>query len=64
MSAPVPLHTFDWRAFAKRVVMAAIKSERANPSECKARIMIAREHGHIDDDEAEEMIVLWGLEGA
>ena len=35
-----------------------------DPSEKKARILIAREHGHLSDYEAEEWIALAGLEAA
>ena len=42
------------------VVLSMIASER-DPVERKARVMIAREHGHLSDDEAEDLIVLGGL---
>lgn len=35
-----------------------------DPAERKARVMIALEHGHITAAEAEEYIVLQGLEAA
>lgn len=35
-----------------------------DPTEKKQRILIARDHGHLSDDEAEEWIVLAGLEAA
>ena len=46
------------------IVLRHIMTERDDPSEMKARVMIAREHGHLDDEGAEDMIVLWGLENA
>jgi hypothetical protein len=45
------------------LVLALIERE-TDPAEKKARIMIAREHGHLTDQEAEEWIVLAGLEAA
>jgi hypothetical protein len=35
-----------------------------DPAEKKARILIAREHGHLTDEEAEDWIVACGLEAA
>jgi hypothetical protein len=60
MSAPLPLPAYDWRSFGRRIVLAAIKGQR-DPSIRKEWIMIAREHGHISDEETEDMIVLGGL---
>lgn len=45
------------------IILALIERER-DPSEQKARILIAREHGHLTDHEAEEWIVLAGLQAA
>lgn len=36
----------------------------ADPAEKKARIMIALEHGHITEEEAEDWIAACGLEAA
>jgi hypothetical protein len=55
---------FDLRAFTKRLVEAAIVSAQDDPSEMKARICIAYEHGHLTAEEAEVWIVLQGLEKA
>lgn len=55
---------FDLRAFAKRIVEAGIVGAKGEPSEMKARIMIAYEHGHLTAEEAEVWIVLQGLEAA
>ena len=46
------------------IVMALILAERDDPAEMKARIMIAREHGHIDDAMCEDLIALHQLEAA
>lgn len=35
-----------------------------DPAEKKARILIARDHGHLTDVEAEEWIAVAGLEAA
>lgn len=45
------------------IILGLIERER-DPSEKKARILIAREHGHLTDAEAEEWIALAGLEAA
>ena len=44
----------------RRIVLRMIDAE-TDPSERKARIMIARQHGHLSDEEAEDWIVLGGL---
>ena len=61
MSGPLPLATYDLAVFAKRIVVAGIKSARDDPSELKHRIMIARECGFLDDEETEFYIAAWGL---
>ena len=52
---------FDTRAFVKRVILAAIRGAGDDPSEMKHRIMVAREHGHLTDEETEFYIAAWGL---
>lgn len=47
----------------RRVVLRLIDKE-TDPTERKARIMIAYEHGHLTAEEAEEWIVLQGLQDA
>lgn len=42
------------------IVHTLIRAE-PDPAEKKARILIAREHGHLSDEDAEEWIVLAGL---
>ena len=56
--------TFPLGGFARELVITLIKSARNDPGEMKARIMIAYEHGHLSGAEAEDWIVLAGLEGA
>jgi len=51
----------DLRIFAKRLIERFIEIE-ADPSEKKHRIMIAYQHGHLTAEEAEDWIVLGGLE--
>lgn len=55
---------FDLRAFVKRMIEAGICAAKDDPSEMKARICIAYEHGHLTAEEAEVWIVLQGLESA
>ena len=55
--------TFDLRGFTRDLIVTLIHYER-DPAEKKARIMIAREHGHITDQEAEDWIFDYGLEAA
>ena len=50
-------------SIAKAFVLSMIEC-CADPAERKARIMIACQHGHITAEEAEEYIVLQGLEAA
>lgn len=45
------------------IILALIEREQ-DPAEKKARILIAREHGHLTNHEAEEWIALAGLEAA
>lgn len=45
------------------IVLRLIDAE-TDPAERKARIIIAYQHGHLSADEAEEWIVLQGLEAA
>jgi hypothetical protein len=47
-----------------RGLIFALIARETDPSEQKARILIAREHGHLTDQEAEDWIVLAGLEAA
>lgn len=62
--APEPTHTFDLTRWAKLFIEGLIRAAADDPSEMKARIMIAREHGHLTAEEAEDWIVLAGLENA
>lgn len=59
-----PTPSAFWAGFAQRIVMAAIKAHGISDSERKERIMLARECGFLDDEAAEDMIVLWGLVSA
>ena len=61
----LPGNTFDLRSFAKRIVIAGIKNaRRMDDAELKARVMIARECGFLDDEETEFYIGVWGLAAA
>jgi hypothetical protein len=51
---------FDWRAFARRVVIDEIDVE-PELSVRKERILHAHQHGHLTADEAEDWIVLGGM---
>ena len=56
-----PQNTFDWRAFADRIVWAGIRAARHDPEEMKHRLMIACEHGHIAAEEMDTLIPALGL---
>ena len=56
--------TFDLAAFAKRIVIAGVKNARADGTEMKQRIMLARQCGFLTDDETEEWIAMAGLKEA
>ncbi len=53
---------FDWGRFIKGVIEDHIRDAQSNRQEMKARIVTAFQHGHLTADEAEEWIVLHGLE--
>jgi len=55
--------TFDLSGFARALILSLIRNE-PDPSECKQRIMIAYEHGHLTGEEAEFYIGAWGLREA
>lgn len=61
--APDTPQTFDLARWAKLFIEALIRAAD-DPSEMKARIMIAWEHGVLTAEEAEDWIVLAGLEDA
>lgn len=62
-SAPRDATVIQAGLLFRGLVLALIERE-TDPSERKARIMIARDHGHLTDAEAEEWLVLEGLEAA
>lgn len=49
---------------ARGIVIRLIEAEAGNPAEQKARIMIAREHGHLNDREAKDWLRILELEAA
>lgn len=51
------------RDILRSLVIRAIEAE-ADPAEQKARIMIARGHGHLSDREAADWIAILQLEDA
>lgn len=51
----------DAGSLFRGIVLALILAERDNPAEMKARVMIAREHGHIDDAMCADLIALHEL---
>jgi len=55
--------TFDLGGFARGLILSLIRNE-PDPTECKQRIMIAYEHGHLTGEEAEFYIGVWGLREA
>lgn len=46
------------------IVMRHILAEISDPAEMKGRLLIAREHGHIDDEAVEDLIIFHGLQNA
>lgn len=46
------------------IVLRHILTEIGDKAEMKARLMIAREHGHLDDEAVEDIIVFHGLQDA
>lgn len=46
------------------IVLGHIMTEIGDKSEMKARLMIAREHGHLDDEAVEDIIIFHGLQDA
>lgn len=51
-------------ALFRGIVLRHIMTEIADPTEMKARLLIAREHGHLDDEAVEDMIIFHGLADA
>ena len=58
-----PARTFDRAGFAKRMVLMGIDAAD-DPTDMKQRIMTAREHGHLSDEETTAMIRDRGLKHA
>ena len=56
-----PHAPFDLAAFARRTVIAGIWQAIDDPSEMKFRILLARDCGHISDEETSFMIATNGL---
>ena len=64
IDTPIPAdNVISIGAVLRRIVLKLIDAETC-PSEKKARIMIAYQTGHLSAAEAEEWIVLQGLETA
>lgn len=53
----------DCRHLFRGLILGLIHRE-TDPAEKKARILIAREHGHLTDEEASDWIAIAGLENA
>ena len=51
-------------ALFKGIVLRHIVTEIGDKAEMKARLIIAREHGHIDDETVEDIILFYGLQDA
>ncbi len=54
----------DAGSIFRGIVLRHIMTEIGDKAEMKARLMIAREHGHLDDEAVEDMIVFHGLQAA
>lgn len=51
-------------ALFKGIVMRHIMTEIGDKSEMKARLLIARENGQLDDETVEDLIIFHGLQDA
>jgi hypothetical protein len=60
----LPREPFDLSAFARRTVLAGIEAAIDDPAEMKFRIMLARECGHLSDNEARDWIARHRLQEA
>lgn len=49
---------------ARRLVLRLIETEAGNAAEQKARIIIARQHGHLTDSEAQDWLAVLELKAA
>ena len=51
----------DFGTILRGIVIRCIEAEHDNPAEQKARILIARQHGHLTDQEAEDWLRILNL---
>lgn len=58
--------TFDLKPFCARMVKAALRNlaRTEDDATLKNAVMMAREHGHLTDDETHFYIAAWGLVNA
>ena len=62
---PAIAKAFDLTSFARRIVIAGVKSARkGDDAELKSRVMLARQCGFLTDEETEFYIAAWGLKAA
>lgn len=54
----------DAGSIFRGIVLRHIMTEIGDKAEMKARLMIAREHGHLDDETVEDIIVFHGPQAA
>ena len=61
-----PIITYDLTHFSQRIVKAALRGQArtADDTGLKECVMLAREHGHLTDEETEFYIAAWGLREA
>jgi len=57
-------HDFSLASLARATVLAGIEHAVDDPSEMKFRIMLARQCGHITDEQTRDMIIANRLESA
>lgn len=60
----LPRGPFDLSAFARSTVLGGILEAADDKSEMKFRVMLARECGHLSDEETRRWVVEYGLESA
>lgn len=66
MSAPLPVPYADLKAFTRDFIKAVLRNvaRHGDDADLKACIMIAREHGHLTDEETGLLINAWGVRNA
>lgn len=66
MNSPLPPETYDLAGYVKRLMIAALRSvsRQTDGAALKDCVMLARQCGHLSDEETEFYIAVWGLSDA